>query len=157
MNIKYWRHALWTFIKAQVSAQVATITDFAVTILLTNVVGIFYFYAIFSGALLGGIVNCIINYGWVFHSDECKKTHVAVKYFIVWGCSILFNTWGTFFLTEWLRKMSWMNNLFSSYIYILPKIFIAVLIAIFWNYQMQRLFVYRNHNIRKFFRIRSKE
>ena len=22
-------------------------------------------------------MNCVINYGWVFHADDCKKTHGA--------------------------------------------------------------------------------
>ena len=62
------------------------------------------------------IVNCAINYGWVFHAEDCKKTHVAVKYLFVWGGSIILNTWGTFALTEWLTRMTWVNGLLGYYI-----------------------------------------
>ena len=105
------------------------------------------------GFLVGGIVNCAINYGWVFHAEDCKKTHVAVKYLFVWGGSIILNTWGTFALTEWLTGMTWVNGLLGYYIdnvFILSKIIVAVLVAFFWNYHLQRFFVYRNHNIKGF-------
>ena len=99
-----WRHAVWVFIKAQLSSYVASLIDFLVTILLVKLSG------------LGGVVNCVINYGWVFHADECKKTHVALKYLFVWGGSILLNTWGTFALTEWLTGMHWVDGLLGHYI-----------------------------------------
>jgi hypothetical protein len=35
-------------------------------------------------------------------------------------------------------------------VFILSKIIVAVLVAFFWNYHLQRFFVYRNHNIKGF-------
>ena len=75
-----WRHSVWIFFKAQISAQFASFVDFLVTILLVKAFAVFYLYATFTGSVVGGIVNCAINYGWVFHAEDCKKTHVAVKY-----------------------------------------------------------------------------
>lgn len=150
-----WHRSAWMFIKAQLSAQFASFVDFVVTILLAKLFGLFYLYATFLGSVAGGFVNCAINYRWVFHSAECKKTHVALKYIVVWGGSILFNTWGTFFLTEWLTGMTWVNGLLGYYVdnvFILAKIIIAVLVAFFWNYHMQRVFVYRNRNIKNFWK-----
>ena len=150
-----WRHAVWVFIKAQLSSYVASLIDFLVTILLVKLSGLFYLYATFLGSVVGGVVNCIINYGWVFHADDCKKTHVALKYLFVWGGSILLNTWGTFALTEWLTGMHWVDGLLGHYIndvFILSKIIVAILVAFFWNYHLQRVFVYRNHNFGKFIR-----
>ena len=89
-----WRHSVWIFFKAQISAQFASFVDFLVTILLVKAFAVFYLYATFTGSVVGGIVNCAINYGWVFHAEDCKKTHVAVKYLFVWGGSIILNTWG---------------------------------------------------------------
>lgn len=148
-----WRHSVWIFFKAQISAQFASFVDFLVTILLVKAFAVFYLYATFTGSVVGGIVNCAINYGWVFHAEDCKKTHVAVKYLFVWGGSIILNTWGTFALTEWLTGMTWVNGLLGYYIdnvFILSKIIVAVLVAFFWNYHLQRFFVYRNHNIKGF-------
>ncbi|ADV44912.1 hypothetical protein Bache_2978 [Bacteroides helcogenes P 36-108] len=147
------RHSVWVFLKAQLSAQFASFVDFLITILLVKAFGIFYLYATFTGSVVGGIVNCAINYRWVFHAANVKKTHVAVKYLFVWGASIVLNTWGTFALTEWLTGMIWVNGLLGYYVdnvFILSKIIVAVLVAFFWNYHLQRVFVYRNYNFRRF-------
>ncbi|WP_418696514.1 GtrA family protein [Bacteroides sp.] len=148
-----WRYDVWVFFKAQLSAQFASFVDFLVTILLVKVFGVFYLYATFIGSVVGGGVNCAINYGWVFHAENVKKMHVAVKYLFVWGGSILLNTWGTFALTEWLTGMPWVNGLLGYYVdnvFILSKIIVAVLVAFFWNYHLQKFFVYRNHNFKGF-------
>ena len=90
---------VFMFLRAQLSAQMATIADFLVTILLVRLFDVYYVYATLAGAIYGGIINCIINYKWTFKSKG-KKTHVAVKFIIVWVCSIWLNTWGTYTLTE---------------------------------------------------------
>lgn len=147
-----WRTVAWVFCKAQLSAQLASFIDFLVTILLVKLFDIFYLYATFLGSVVGGIVNCAVNYRWVFRAEGCKKAHVALKYVVVWGGSILLNTWGTFALTEWLTDMVWVNSLLGYYVdnvFILSKVLVAVLVALFWNYHMQRVFVYRNHDIRR--------
>ena len=90
------------FLRAQLSAQMATIADFLVTILLVRLFEVYYVYATLAGAVYGGIVNCVINYKWTFKSTG-KKTNVAL----------------------------------------------------FWNYNMHRFFVYRNINIGSLFRKRD--
>ena len=70
-----WRKELWLFIKAQLSAQVASFIDFFSTVFLVKLFFVYYLYATFFGSVIGGIVNCAINYGWVFHVG----THTFVK------------------------------------------------------------------------------
>ena len=127
------RHQIWTFCKAQISAQVATIIDFAVSLFMAEVVGIWYLYSTFIGALSGGVFNCVVNYRWVFNAIGLKKKYVALKYFMVWTGSILLNTSGTYLLTEWSK---------THFVY--SKIIVAVLVALLWNYLMQKNFVYRD-------------
>ncbi len=134
--MKSLRTELLTFCKAQLTAQVASLVDFLLTIFLTEFCGVWYAYSTFFGALTGGIVNCVVNYRWVFHADSVKMKHVAVKYFIVWSGSILLNTWGTYFLTE-----------FTNWHYVLTKLIVAVAVGFLWNYQLQRFFVYKNIRI----------
>ena len=126
------------FFKAQLSAQVSTFVDFAVTLVVSSFFDVYYVVATFLGALSGGISNCIINYRWVFHSGGQHKRSVAIKYFIVWGVSIALNTLGTYVLTE-----------ISGQYFFFAKIVAAVMVGIFWNYQMQRFFVYRNRHIKE--------
>lgn len=133
------KNRILTFCKAQCSAWVASAVDFGLTILLAGVFGVWYAYATFLGAVSGGLVNCFINYKWVFHAFGMKKKYIAVRYSIVWCGSILLNTYGT----VWLTELTGQN-------FIISKVIVAVLVAVFWNYQMQCRFVFpaknNNHN-----------
>ena len=142
------RHKIWTFCKAQISAYAASIIDFAVSIFMAEVLGIWYLYSTFIGALSGGVFNCVVNYRWVFDAIGLKKKYVALKYFMVWTGSILLNTAGTYLLTE-LSK--------SHFVY--AKMVVAVLVGILWNYTMQKHFVYRDLHINKLknLKIKNKE
>ncbi len=141
--------------KSLFSAQFASVVDFALTVLLSSVLGVYYVIATALGALVGGVVNCTMNYRWVFPGKGVRKVHVAIKYAIVWAASIVLNTWGTYVLTECLRENNQVRCLLGDYVshvYIAAKILVAVAVAIFWNYQMYRLFVYRNVHFAQFFR-----
>ena len=132
------KHEIWVFSKAQITAQLATLTDFGVSILLYEVFGMWYVAASFIGAMTGGIINCMLNYRWVFGSDGQKKRYVVIKYLLVWTGSIVLNTLGTYILTE-----------LSGNYFIIAKAIVSVTVALLWNYQMQRFFVYRNKHITK--------
>lgn len=132
------KRSLITFAKAQGSAIVATVVDFAVTIVLADWCGMYYFYATAIGAVCGGVTNCIINYKCVFEDAHQKKCFVACKYFVVWIGSILLNSYGTYALTELTHAD-----------FLIPKVVVAVLVAVLWNYQLQRCYVYRNCHIVK--------
>lgn len=119
------------FAKAQCSAWVASSIDFGITLILAKIVGIWYAYATFIGAISGGMTNCVINYQWVFHAFGMKKKYVAVRYVFVWAVSIMLNTYGTYRLTE-----------ATGISFIIVKALVAVLVAVFWNYQMQSHFVF---------------
>ena len=77
-----------------------------------------YGYATFIGAVSGGMVNCAINYRWVFHAFGMKKKYIALRYMFVWGVSIALNTLGTCQVTE----MTGLN-------YVIPKAIVAVLVG----------------------------
>ncbi len=131
------KHEIWTFCKAQFSAQVATVADFTMSMLLAELFAIWYVWASFIGALTGGVVNCSVNYRWVFDdTHDLKKRTIAFKYTLVWIGSILLNTGGTYVLTEW-----------SGRYFIYAKIVVAIFVALLWNYQLQRFFVYRDVRI----------
>ena len=127
-----------TFCKAQFSAWIASAIDFLVTIITAHFIGFWYGYSTFVGALAGGIVNCAINYRWVFRPNGIKKRRVVTRYIIVWTGSIMLNTLGTLVLTE-----------LTGFSFIIVKAIIAVIVAVVWNYQMQRLFVFKNRSASK--------
>ena len=127
-----------TFCKAQFSAWIASAIDFLVTIITAHFIGFWYGYSTFVGALAGGIVNCAINYRWVFRPNGIKKRRVVTRYIIVWTGSIMLNTLGTLVLTE-----------LTGFSFIIVKAIIAVIVAVVWNYQMQRLFVFKKRSASK--------
>lgn len=118
------------------SSQMASLVDFTVSLVLERI-GLWYLYASFLGAVSGGVVNCTLNYRWVFHAKGQKKKFVALKYMLVWASSILLNTGGTYVLTE-----------LSGLYFIFAKVTVAVIVGVLWNYQMQRLFVFRELDIK---------
>lgn len=138
------------FLKAILTAQLASVVDFLVTVVLSSLLGVYYVVATAIGAVCGGITNCVFNYRWVFPITDSRKRYIAVKYLFVWVCSFLLNTSCTYELTEWLRDKSFVVAMLGTHndqIYIVSKIIVAVLVAFCWNYQMQRFFVYRNLHI----------
>ncbi|MDH6307500.1 putative flippase GtrA [Dysgonomonas sp. PFB1-18] len=149
---------IFMFLRAQFSSQLASITDFSVTIVLAKVFSLYYVYATFLGSVCGGIVNCIINYKWTFKAQDSKKRHVAIKYLTVWTGSIIFNTSGTYLVTELLGRFTWLRDLLGHLfddVFIVSKVFVSLIVGFVWNYNMQRLFVYRNRDFKKYFRKKS--
>ena len=129
-------HEIWTFCKAQLTAQVATLADFALSFLLAEVAGIYYVVATFLGAVCGGIVNCYMNYRWVFDAVGLRRRNIARKYLLVWCGSIGLNTLGTYALTELSQRH-----------FIIAKAVVAVIVGVLWNYQLQRRFVYKETHV----------
>lgn len=124
---------MFTFGKAESSAILASAADFGLTIFLVRALEVWYARASFFGALMGGIVNCYVNYRWVFDKQKQRKPFIALKYHFVWSFSILFNTAGT-----------WLFTVLSGMNFIIVKAVVAIIVAILWNFQMQRVFVFRN-------------
>jgi putative flippase GtrA len=163
---------IFTFLRAQFSSQLASLTDFLVTILFANLLNIYYtadyyclpliayclplyVYATFTGSVCGGIVNCAVNYKWTFKTaNKVKKRYVAIKYLSVWVGSIFLNTYGTYLLTELLGKADWLKELpghLQDNVFVVSKIIVSLIVGFVWNYNMQRLFVYKDYNFRKIF------
>ena len=140
------KNAVITFGKAQISAWIASVVDFAATIILAQYAELWYGYSTFIGAFMGGITNCIINYKWVFHPDSINKRYMAARYMMVWTGSILLNTFGTLTLTE-----------ATGVSFIIVKAAVAIAVAVMWNYQMQRLFVFNEKLSQPFKRIINKK
>ncbi len=142
------------FIRAQFSSQFASISDFVITILLAKLFNVYYVYATFLGSVCGGIINCLINYNWTFKATDLKMRHVIIKYFVVWVGSIALNTWGTYLMTEALVQVPWLVKFLHHYVddlFIVSKAIVSLLIGYLWNYNLHRIFVYRNSNLKRFF------
>lgn len=127
------KRAIGMFLKAQCSAVAATVVDFSVTLLLKELFGVWYVMATFLGAVSGGAFNCFSNYRWVFHASGMKKRYLVMRYVMVWSVSIMLNTMGTTFFTELTHQN-----------FVIVKAVVAAAVAVLWNYQMQRTFVFHS-------------
>ncbi len=123
---------IFTFSKAQCSALIATACDYAMRVVMDKILGVDYLVATFLGAVTGGIVNCCINYRFVFSGNDARKRDVAWRYFVIWSGSILLNTAGTGFFKEIIGIKVYYSMFITS-----------ALVAVFWNYMMQRVFVFK--------------
>ncbi|GAB6120305.1 GtrA family protein [Dysgonomonas termitidis] len=146
---------IFMFVRAQFSSQISSLTDFTVTILLTNIFGVFYGNATLFGNISGGVVNCIINYKWTFKAQDSKIRDVAIKYVMVWLVNLFLNREGTVLVTELVMKwlpMESLPEIIANNVFLIPKIIVSLIVGFGWNYNMQRLFVYKNRDFKKYFK-----
>jgi putative flippase GtrA len=127
------------FLKAQISSFMATIMDFGLTIILKESCNLGYLFSTSVGSIIGGITNFELGRRWVFMATNSPKRFHAGRYLLVWGGSILLNITFVYFLTG----IGHLN-------YLLSKILTTLFVAIFYNYFLQKKFVFKiNHEIRK--------
>lgn len=131
---------LLQFLEAQTSSLLSTAVDFAVTAVLVEFCGMWYVYATTIGAICGGSINCIINYNWAFHGTEQRKRDIFYRYLLVWAGSIALNTGGT---TLFANIVSHDGTAKAFGLVMESKTIVAVLVAFFWNFPMQKHFVYK--------------
>lgn len=126
------------FCKAQVSSVVSTACDFGVTALIFTLLH-HVVISTASGAVVGGMVNCSINYLWTFRGTERSKSGVVWRYLLVWIVSILLNTYGTELVVKLMNR--WLEVDLS--LVMLSKAVVAILVAVIWNFSMQKFYVYK--------------
>jgi putative flippase GtrA len=148
------------FLRAQLVSQLATWIDNLTAFGLKKAMDFFqvkslfifslyiksYLLATVVGQIVGGIVICIVNYKWTFKASGIKKKYMILKFVSVWLGSLFLNTTGTYYLTRLLVQMPWLTHVLNHTddIFIVAKLFVALLVGFTWNYNMQRLFVYKN-------------
>jgi len=121
-----------TFIKAQAASLTATVVDFTMTILLKEVFHCWYLVASIIGTISGGVVNFMMNRSWVFLAHDKKIHFQAVKYILVWVGNLVLVSGGIFFLTK-----------YGGWSYIVSKITVSVIVGVFYNYVLQKRFVFK--------------
>src|SRR6478609_8451847 len=93
-----------TLLRLQFTSIIATFTDFLITLVFTEIIGLYYVISTMSGAVSGGIVNFLLNRKYVFKiSGSDKLAKQILRYILIWLGSIGLNTVGVFLVTEYLN------------------------------------------------------
>ncbi len=106
--------------------------DYFIFIVLKDLLGVWYVYANIVGATFGAITNFLLGRYWAFESKADKITHQAFRYALVSTGSLILNTTGLYLLTE-----------FTPLNAITAKVIIGILVAVTYNYLMQKYFVFK--------------
>lgn len=120
------------FVKAQAASLVASGVDFLVTFLAVELLGWWYVTGTVTGTLAGGILHFALGRTWIFQATDKTITTQAMKYVMVWNGSLALNAAGVFALTHYAG----VNYLFS-------KLFISILVGFFYNYIIQKKYVFK--------------
>ena len=142
---------LFTLLRSSITSQISAWTDFGVSMLcyafiFTALDELYHSnLSVAAGAIAGGIVNCAINYRFTFHAKGQPKKAIAVKYFIVWVGSFLFNMYGTTGFAYLLSKWEWLIEIGfkPDGIFAAARLFVSLVVSLGWNFVLQRNFVYR--------------
>ncbi|MEI6683866.1 MAG: GtrA family protein [Bacteroidota bacterium] len=121
------------FLRSQVASLLATLVDFLTTILLRELFGIWYLAATSVGSLCGGVAGFLLGRHFTFRAGDGKPVRQAIRYLLVWTGSILLNVTGVFLLTT----PGHLN-------YIVSKVIASVIVGIFFNYLLQKYFVFKS-------------
>ncbi len=134
-----------TFLRSSVSSQIASWIDMGVGFVFFAWVHLYPWLATAIGAVFGGVVNCAINYRFTFHAQNVPVKAVAIKYAMVWGGSLLLNVLGTQVLFELLSNLPFLEEwgFKPNGYYAAARLTASLIVSIFWNFLMQKNFVYR--------------
>lgn len=136
---------IFTFLRSVVSSQTASWVDLGIGFVFFAWLGFQPWLSTAIGAVAGGIINCIINYRFTFHAQGVSWRAVIVKYVMVWIGSILLNSLGTQGLYMLIDDWHWLERIGfkpDGY-YAAARLFVSLMVSWFWNFVLQRYFVYR--------------
>ena len=136
---------VFTYLRSIVASQSASWLDLGLGFALFAWVGLMPWLATAIGAVAGGVLNCVINYRFTFRASDCDWRAVSVKYTIRWVGSLLLNAFGTQAVYFVLQHWPWLETVGfrpDGY-YAASRLFVSLMVSWFWNFALQRSFVYR--------------
>lgn len=119
------------FLKANAASLISSFFDYLITIIAVQFFEMNVVMASVSGNIFGGIINFSLGRRWVFSAKGSSRKGQAEKYILVWLGNILLNTCGMYLLTKTVLN------------YLVIKTGVSILVAVFYNYPLQKKFVFR--------------
>lgn len=119
------------FIRSGLTSLLTTAFDFAVLTGCVELLHINYVLATWMGTVVGSLSNFTINKHWAFKGSSVPLPHQLGRFVLVQAGSSGWNTLGVWLLTR-----------FGGLPYQVSKLIIAVVVAVAWNYPMNRIIVF---------------
>lgn len=142
---------IFTFLRSSASSQISSWTDMGVCF-------VFYawvflplgtspmrsFLATAIGLVVGGVVNCCINYKFTFRAENCPVKAVAIKYLLIWAGSFILNLAGTTALNHLLQQVTWLGHIGirPDGVFAFSRLSVSLVVSLAWNFLLQKNFVY---------------
>jgi putative flippase GtrA len=127
---------LVVFGKAQVSAFIGGVTDYAIMVFFTEFFQLHYTISIAIGGVIGAVVNFSLNHKWTFRSgDAAYKNSMRkqlIRFVLVVINSIFLKSMGTYGITTFLGLD-----------YKISRLITDLFVSIGFNYTLQRYWVFK--------------
>jgi putative flippase GtrA len=120
------------FFRYNTVALIASAVDFVGFFMLFEVLNIWYVLSASISASLGGLTAFLMNWKWVFKSQNENWGFQFTKYIIAWGGSISLNIYGLYLLVE--------NSEINE---IVAKIIVSVMVGFFYNFFVSKNIVFK--------------
>lgn len=121
---------MFTFLKSHIASISASLVDYSVTIIAVQLCGFPVVLAGITGTVSGGAINFQMGRQWVFQQNQSKRREQVKRYFVVWFGSLMLNTAGLYVLKSHVVH------------YIIARLVISILVSVFYNYPLQRNYVF---------------
>lgn len=122
-----------SLLRYNVSAGLATATDFSTLLVCKELVGLNPVLGTFIGAIAGATVAFFLGRNWTFFNKDGRMSSQGMKFVLVVIGSIILNTFGEYLLTEVIVVGH----------YMLARVLTAITVGVTYNFPMQRYFVFR--------------
>ena len=128
---------VFVFAKAQVSAFIGGVLDYAIMVFITEVFQVHYTISIAIGGVIGALVNFSLNRYWTFPTKELRyKNSIKkqlFKFVLVVLNSILLKSSGTYLITTYF-----------SIDYKISRLMVDLFVSLAINYNLQKLWVFKS-------------
>jgi len=128
---------VFIFAKAQVSAFIGGVLDYAIMVFITEVFHVHYTISIAIGGVIGALVNFSLNRYWTFPTKELRyKNSIKkqlFKFVLVVLNSILLKSSGTYLITTYF-----------SIDYKISRLMVDLFVSLAINYNLQKLWVFKS-------------
>jgi putative flippase GtrA len=118
-------------LRHQAGSFAATTLDFTTMVALVSGLGLPPPIGTAIGAACGGTLNFILGRRWIFRATHRHPAPQAGRYALVSFSSLLLNTGGEHLVADLLHVQ-----------YVAARACVAIAVGIFWNFPMQRHFVF---------------